>query len=109
MSHAQLREYEKTEAKKTAIYKAQAARRNIDSAVGRSFLDSVKVVAKYGAISQALYGIQMAFRDVIVESARFDNSIKKTAAVLGKSQEDGFDLAKQIVEKFGIFSKIFDQ
>ena len=109
MSHKQLREYEAVEAKKTSIYQKQAAKRNADSAVGRGFLDSVQVVAKYGAISQALYGIQTSFGSVIAEVARFDNSIKKTAAVLGYTNTEALPLARTIVDVGKKYGQSFEE
>ena len=63
----------------------------------RSFLDSVGIVAKYGAISQALYGVQNAFSSAVGETVRFDQAIQDNIAVLNKSNKDATILAKNVV------------
>lgn len=75
-----------------------------DITAHRPFLDSVKVVAKYGAISQALYGIQNAMVSVAGESLRFNQSIATIGAVFDKSRAESEYLAQASVDlaiKFG--------
>ena len=67
-----------------------------DATMGRGFIDSVKVVAKYGAISQALFGLQSAFRAVAAEMIRFDQSIYTNMAVLGVTAKEALKLAKTV-------------
>jgi len=63
-----------------------------------AFGESIGIVAKYGAISQVLYGIQNAFMGVVKEIGRFDNSIKEGQSVLQLGAKDAQTYAKYIVK-----------
>jgi TP901 family phage tail tape measure protein len=61
-------------------------------------MDSVGLVARYGAISQTLYGIQAAFAAVGKEILRFDQSIADSQAILQYSRVEATKLAFTIDE-----------
>lgn len=72
--------------------------RNWDFAGHRGLIDSALVVAKYGIISQVLYGVQNAFGAVIGEAARFNQSVQQNIAVLEKLPANAKYLAQTVVE-----------
>lgn len=69
---------------------------NNDITAHRSLIDSVKLVARYGLISQALFGLQAAFRDAISEVGRFDQSIQDNIAILQKTKSEAIELSTNV-------------
>lgn len=88
------------EFKKRSAAAAQARKKeqSFDFSGHRGLIDSTLVVAKYGAISQALYAIQTALRSVGEEIMRFDQSIYSNMAVLDKSYTHALRLSNTVVE-----------
>lgn len=69
-----------------------------------TYMESAGVVARYGIISQALYGIQNAMTQMVRASIVFDNALYNNMAVLGATKEEAIALAKagrEIVKEFG--------
>jgi len=58
-----------------------------------SITHAAKTTALYGAMGQALFGLQNAYRAVGAEIIRFDQSLYTNMAVLGTSYEDSMKLA----------------
>jgi len=72
-----------------------------------SIKHAIKAVALYGTVYR-MYGLlTQGLNDVIAESARFDNSIAKTSAVLGKTRKEGKLLATEIVKVGTTFGMAF--
>lgn len=69
---------------------------NWDFTAHRNLIDSTLVVAKYGLISQTLYGIQGAIGSVIDEIGNFDQSIRDNMAVLGLNNVEAKGLAESV-------------
>ena len=88
----------KREADKVA---ADAQRGNNSQSAGSRFTHAVGTTALYGAVAQALFGLQAAYRAVGAEVIRFDQSIYSSMAVLQKTKAEGKFLALE-VEKLSI-------
>ena len=71
---------------------------NWDFSGHRGLIDSTLVVAKYGTISQALYGLQRAFGAVAGEIVRMNDSLYTNMAVLNKTEYEAKQLSKAVVD-----------
>ncbi len=97
----ELAQVEKTARAANAKRSSIGSRTSGNPSTSRSMLDSVGIVAKYGAISQALYGIQNAMRGTIAAVVDFDTMIQQNIGVLEIGRTEAIELAKE-VHRLGI-------
>ena len=79
-----------------AAHYSKKQKGNWDFSGHRDIINSTLVVAKYGAISQALYGVQNALKDVIMEIGRFDQSMYNIRGVLNMTKDEAEALSLTI-------------
>lgn len=92
------------------VARRRAGGRTNDTAFGaRGLLDSTYVVAKYGAISQVLYGIQNTFGAIASEIVKFDNRLYQNIAVLGVNKSQAKELTDTVVQLGKSYGGTFDE
>ena len=75
----------------------------------RGFFDSVKIVAKYGAISQVLYGIQNSFGGAIREAMNFNNALYANQSILDANEKQSKQLIKTVKTLGTTYGGSFDE